>query len=205
MQFLDELNNDFEQTFKTMFDLSPDGFLIADIKGKVLYLSNSGKQMFGFDDSDIEKGLNLFDYVYPDDKVIALKNNADRVKGTYKGFSEYRVFHKDGTIFWNETNATFIKDKNGNLESLFVVFRDVTERKKQEAELIEAKKQAELANLVKTNFISNISHEIRTPLNSILGYSELLKEKITNEEHKQYISGIISGGKSLSFYLYRTL
>jgi len=58
-------------------------------------------------------------------------------------------------------------------------------------------KESEIANQTRNEFFANISHEIRTPLNSILGFSELLQEKIQGEEYKQYIAGIISSGKSL--------
>lgn len=65
-------------------------------------------------------------------------------------------------------------------------------------ELREAKERAERADLLKTQFLSNISHEIRTPVNGIIGFSELLKdETITTEEREEYISIIQSGGERM--------
>ncbi len=59
--------------------------------------------------------------------------------------------------------------------------QEISERKKAENELLEsnrqlqiAKEQAELANRVKTRFLTNMTHELRTPLNAILGYAQIL-------------------------------
>jgi signal transduction histidine kinase/CheY-like chemotaxis protein len=69
--------------------------------------------------------------------------------------------------------------------------------KESEAKLKTAKDAAEAANKAKSEFLANMSHEIRTPMNAILGFSELLGEKIRDEQEKAYLSAITSGGKTL--------
>ena len=77
-----------------------------------------------------------------------------------------------------------LKEKNKELES---------ESKK----LLLAKKEAEEANKAKSEFLANMSHEIRTPMNAILGFAEILSNKIKEHEQKNYLSIILSSGNGL--------
>jgi signal transduction histidine kinase/CheY-like chemotaxis protein len=64
------------------------------------------------------------------------------------------------------------------------IYTDITERKKAETQLREAKEAAESASKVKSSFLANMSHELRTPLNAIIGYSEILLEDATDRGDK---------------------
>ena len=74
---------------------------------------------------------------------------------------------------------------------------EISERKRIEVELLQAKKDAEAGNRAKSNFLANMSHEIRTPMNAILGFTEILEGKINDEEQGEYLSAVSSSGKSL--------
>lgn len=80
----------------------------------------------------------------------------------------------------------------------FLVKREMNRRKEVESQLQEARKAAEQADRVKTQFMSNMSHEIRTPMNAIIGFSELLKgEDIETDRSAEYLKHIQDSGKEL--------
>ena len=77
-------------------------------------------------------------------------------------------------------------DKNGNVTSVLIANRDVTDEKmrelRQEEELREAKLKAECANKAKSSFLFNMSHDIRTPMNAILGYAQLMENELNGKD-----------------------
>jgi len=74
---------------------------------------------------------------------------------------------------------------------------DISEQKKMERELKEAKDMAERSSNAKTEFLNNMSHELRTPLNGILGFSKILEETKLDELQKDYLGVVVKSGKHL--------
>jgi len=87
---------------------------------------------------------------------------------------------------------------DGKLKGHLWTFEDITEQKKMENSIIQAKEEAVKANMAKSEFLSKMSHELRTPLNGILGFSHLLElDKSLTEQQQAFVEEILKGGRHL--------
>lgn len=105
--------------------------------------------------------------------------------------SEYPIRTAEGKTKWLWERGRCIFNELGQVQFLEGYIEDITEKKRNETELIRAKEKAEESDRLKSVFLANISHEIRTPMNGILGFAELLKEPdLSPENQKEFISTI---------------
>ena len=110
--------------------------------------------------------------------------------------TELEDVKKDGSIF--VINAKIREIVYNNSTHYLVIIRDITDKKKDELLLIEAKEKAEESDELKSAFLANMSHEIRTPMNAIIGFSSLLDEEDLEEsEKKDFIARIRNNSTSL--------
>lgn len=184
--------------------------LIANIPGVIYrcafdkdwtmhYISNAIEDLTGYKPEEyINNNVRSFvSIIHPDDRERVNDTIAIGIESFQQYSIEYRIITSKNSVRWVSETGRPIYDQAGNIVWLDGVIFDITDRVHVLEELKKAKHSAEEANKAKSEFLANISHEIRTPLNSVLGFTDLLEDTLTQETEKQYLEAIKTSGKNL--------
>jgi PAS domain S-box-containing protein len=192
-----ELKKSFS-LLKATLESTTDGLLVVDSSGKIVQVNQKFSEMWRIP-TEIMALREDFDALnFVKDQLINPDSFLENVKYLYSEpeitTSDLLEF-KDGRFFERYSQPQKIDNKCvGRVWS----FRDITERKRAESDIIAAKEKAEESDKLKTAFLHNVSHEIRTPMNAIIGFSTLLNEPGLNEpERQQYADIILQSGRQL--------
>lgn len=181
--------------FKVILDSAGDGIIGLDHQGHTIFVNPAASGMLGWEAEELQ-GRCLHTTIHhskPDGSVYPLADCP--IHNLHH--SRHEVF-SDRDIFWRKNGSSFpveylsapIFDESGNPMGTVTTFRDITERKRAEKELIEAKRTAERASQTKSQFLANMSHEIRTPMNGIMGMSELLLKTDLSSKQRQFTESL---------------
>jgi len=179
--------DDSESRYRSIFNGSPDGIIIADPETKRIIFANPAQcQILGYTEEEL-KMMNIA-AIHPDETYrYSLAEFEKQARGEKNRPHDIQCLKKNGEIFYADISSSIL-DMNGR-QYIVGFFRDITERRKAEVVLKEALVKAESGNRLKTAFMQNISHEVRTPLNGILGFGNLLIESdLADSEKQQYVS-----------------
>ncbi|PMB37987.1 hybrid sensor histidine kinase/response regulator, partial [Fischerella thermalis CCMEE 5319] len=182
-----------EQFLQKVTKSSPNIIYVNDIEGNTnLFHNEQLRELLGYTPDEVNKiGLDIFSRIIEFEEYQRIRQHYLKLRHELKdgeiAENEFKLKHKDGQDVWLFTREiAFRRNKDGKVKELLGTAIDITGRKKQEQELLEAKKAAEEAAKAKAEFLSTMSHEIRTPMNAIIGLTELLlrdykfEEDITN-------------------------
>jgi PAS domain S-box-containing protein len=182
-----------EKKFRTYIEKAPYGIFIVNENGKFEEVNETASVLTGFSEDELLR-MNVYSRVDPECEERSIRGIHELET---KGFSsvELLIRRKNETGIWMRIDSSKLSDGR------FIMFaNDITEKKKAEDALIEAKMLAEENNRMKSEFLANMSHELRTPLSSIIGFSDVLTDKIfgeLNEKQKRYVQHINNGGRHL--------
>ena len=185
-----------EDSYRALLENTFSGFYRATDDGHFLEVNPAYVQMLGYarkeDLLSVEIPTTLYtsqaDYEAFRSRLLA----AEAIQ-EYTG----RLRKKDGSDVIVEMNVRVVRDPKGAVRYFEGFVNDVTERKRVEMALQQAKEAAEAANQAKSQFLANMSHDIRTPMNGIIGMTGLVLDSHLTEEQREYLTVVKASADSL--------
>jgi PAS domain S-box-containing protein len=182
-----------------ILDTTAEGIVMFDAAGALNSCNRSAEALFGYDGDDLVR-RNLAELFAPEsqrvvqdylesiggDGVASLLDHGREVLGRVR---------EGGLIALSMTMGR----TQAHSPNFFAVFRDLSQSKKSEAELLQARRLADRSVNAKADVLARISHEVRTPLNAIIGFSEVMIDErfgaLGNERYVEYMKDIRASGE----------
>ncbi|WP_159888516.1 MHYT domain-containing protein [Paenibacillus puerhi] len=180
--------------YDSIFEHNPDMVCLFDLNGRLLRTNPAAQRITGYDFTSYA-GRSFTQFVNRREGYKIRSCFAKVLQGSPQTV-EFSIRHRSGhEIMLSTTIVPMIED--GKIVDIYTISKDITEQKKTEKQLLQAKLEAERAARMKSEFLAIMSHEIRTPLNGVIGMSELLQETQLTEEQQEYVSIMVKSGRSL--------
>lgn len=200
----EKLNYLAQKTQKTLDELKEQKYAldahaivaITDVQGTITFVNSKFEEISGYKREELlAKNHRILN---------SGVHTVEFWKEMYHTVSHGDIWHgevcnvaKDGHFYWVDTTIVPFMGENGKPQSYIAIRTDITERKKIEEQLIEAKELAESSVRVKSEFLATMSHEIRTPMNGVLGMLGLLSHSNLDETQRHQIRVASNSATSL--------
>ncbi|MEJ2364796.1 MAG: PAS domain S-box protein, partial [Deltaproteobacteria bacterium] len=140
---LEEALQESETHYRTLFETSPDPILLFDTDLKLSMVNPAAATLYGVEQAEEMVGMSAFDFVAPES--LALAQKLDQERTTQENFveAEFVLLKKDGSHFIAETRTSILQNSDGSPKAFLSVAKDITERKRNEEKLRQAKEEWE--------------------------------------------------------------
>lgn len=191
-----------ELRHRRIFDHAPAAFILSDHQFRIRHWNREAERIFGWKEEEV-MGKHIIDLLVPDADKEAVVDVLSRVQNERKPITWVNQnFRRDGSRIWCRWENVFDNASQRSNRGVLSIALDITKVHENEVQLRsaltelqaanenliyqtealdEARKDAEAASRAKNEFMAMISHEIRTPMNAIIGYAELLQQRIHDE------------------------
>lgn len=184
------------EELRSTLETATDGVIIVGQDGEIRSMNRSASALFNYDDQETRGKPFVMLFAHESQKAVL------DYLGGLAGHGVASVLNDGREVIGREASGGFVPlfMTMGQLNSsngYCAVIRDITQWKRTEEELRNAKRAAETANAHKTDFLARVSHEIRTPLNAIIGFSDMMSgERFGPIGHSRYIEYATDIGRS---------
>jgi PAS domain S-box-containing protein len=182
-----------------ILDTTAEGVLLFDAEGNIHSCNRSAEALFGYDGALLTQ-RNVIDLFVPESRRV-VHDYLDSVRTSATsglldhGREALGQVRAGGLV----PLSLIVGRTRPDGPNFFAVFRDLSQAKKTESELLHARRQADRAATAKADVLARISHEVRTPLNAIIGFSEVMIDQrfgaLGNERYGEYMRDIRASGE----------
>jgi len=181
-----------EEELERMFEAVIDGIMVTNLDGTILKVNERAVKMHGFASEGEMLGKNALEFLVPRDRERLYEYLPKVIEGEVIKSAEFTLLKADGSEFPADLSASILRDASGNPVGPIIIGRDITERKRAEEREKELQRELYLSSRLAAigELAAGVAHQLNNPLTGVLGFSQRLLRKSTDEEASQDLKRI---------------